>query len=279
MSTTIADEFQVVIRIPKVDKAPLKPEDTLWGQMLYSGPPDIWMTPEPSANEIHEIQDAPDEDGEPILGFRLPSFFFDPDFTGDADLPPPENKAPRSLRGAVKYRLHPHPSAAPHMRMHAFYALTPPTWVRPPQCPSSCDNSDPEPRTRPSTTPELSTTRTSPSDSESLEEIRKLCALEAEIDREQKIRDAADGRLALPPSPRPRVFVPPATTDENPSSGSQAPSIPPSPAASDRSTTPFRIIPPLPARFPSFFGRHASSDGRDADVTDRTFCTSVESDY
>ncbi|KAJ7718209.1 hypothetical protein DFH07DRAFT_973371 [Mycena maculata] len=95
-------------------------------------------------------------------------------------------------------------------------------------------------------------------------EVQRMHALEATIDVEQRIRDAADGRLALPPSPPPPVFVAPAPgcstptassvgstpTTSSSSSGPHSPCSPP-----PRSPTPFRYIPALPVRFPALFPR------------------------
>ncbi|KAJ7676666.1 hypothetical protein DFH06DRAFT_1317284 [Mycena polygramma] len=198
--------------------------EAVWGQMVYVGSPDQWMTPE---WEDKEPEGFDDFDEEPFS--HLLAFLSEPEFTGDAYFPILDCE------------------------------MSPPS---PSQ--ATCESSPHRPVFHLPTSEELA------AHFESLEEISKLRALEADMDAEQKIRDAADGRRALPPSPPPRVFVPPLTPNkpvaEISPSKLRLTSRPPS-----RAGSPFRMIPSLPVRFPLLFGSDGDAESEDADVSDGTF--------
>ncbi|KAJ6502938.1 hypothetical protein C8R47DRAFT_1193220 [Mycena vitilis] len=191
----------------------------VWGQMVYVGSPDQWMTP--------ESKDEGSEDFDDELFSHLLAFLSEPEFTGDAYFPIQDCEMPP-----------PSPSEA------------------------TCEYSPHRPVFHLPTSEELS------AHLDSVEELSKLRVLEADIDAEQKIRDAADSRRALPPYPPPRVFVPPTLSSTfaeiNPSK-LRFTSRPPS-----RAGSPFRMIPSLPVRFPSLFGSDGAAESEDADVSDGT---------
>ncbi|KAJ7463309.1 hypothetical protein FB451DRAFT_1494294 [Mycena latifolia] len=88
-----------------------------------------------------------------------------------------------------------------------------------------------------------------------LEAVRARCnelALAAHIDLAQKARDTA------PTAPPPRVFIPPPGLHPSPP-----------PRAASRSPTPFRLLPPLAARFPRYFA------GAEAEVDEASDVDSV----
>lgn len=245
--------------------------------------------------------------------FHLPFFFFTEDFTGDAYFEPevPSYRkyrsskrqaplfAPRPIHAFYSreppWERQPQPQSSnlwperrlksphhlkstdvappwPHYTQPHLHALPPSRTPSPVLSPSSLQpSSETSPRSpvfHVPTAEELITRL------EEMDEMCKIRAPEADIDLTQKSRDAADGRIALPPSPPPRVFVPPNLSSPFASSSSSqaesaSPSPPPSPPVRDRS--PFRIIPPLAARFPLFFGRDADLEVGDADVSEGTF--------
>ncbi|KAJ7108234.1 hypothetical protein C8R44DRAFT_884999 [Mycena epipterygia] len=144
----------------------------------------------------------------------------------------------------------------PHYNQPALHALPPsPSPASSPHLTSSLS------ARRPSLRPRVFHAPTQ-EEIETIVELRKLRALEEEIDAEQKIRDAADGRHSDPAPTPPRVFVPPSPAPNRlQSSHSPCRAVSLSRA---RSPTPFRFLLPLPARFPSLFA--VSSDGDDTCV-------------
>ncbi|KAJ6463109.1 hypothetical protein DFH09DRAFT_1382546 [Mycena vulgaris] len=304
---------------------------SIWGQKLYVGSPNQWMTPELREGEdVEPAYDGP----QPI--FHLPSFFRDPNFTGDAYFPTSSHPVPRPATNPDWPHYY---CPAVHSLVHVGYALAPqwpqfqpqyqapryptcwpdvrkpapqsslkegelaPPWPRyndpqynlptppasppaesqvappwphykqphlhplppsrspspsPPASPSSSIEYSPpvvEPSPRPpvfhAPTPQELTAR--------LKIVRSFCNLRArqadlDPDLEETHRAAAEGGIALPPSPPPRVFVPPSSSDTTPSASEHSSSI--SPSASDSMPgdgTPFRYIPPLVLRFPRYF--------------------------
>ncbi|KAJ7895015.1 hypothetical protein B0H13DRAFT_2524996 [Mycena leptocephala] len=279
----VANESQLVVRVPKANVAS-KPwnenlKEKVWGQMLYVGAFDEWMAPEADRTLREDCNEE--------SVFHLPFFFFTEDFTGDAyfepEVPsyrkyrsskrqaplfsPPAN--PRVLFNGIAVGA---PAATAILEPPHLHALPPFAHPLPVLSPSSLQpSSETSPRSpvfHVPTAEELITRL------EEMDEMCKIRAPEADIDSRRKSRDAADGRIALPPSPPPRVFVPPNLSSPfASSSSSQAESglsIPPTFPAGPRSLT-FPHHPALAARFPLFFGRDADLEVGDADVSEGTF--------
>ncbi|KAK7055768.1 hypothetical protein R3P38DRAFT_2848928 [Favolaschia claudopus] len=277
-----------------------------WGEKVYVGKPNLWMTAEADENQPPQSPSRVDE-----CQYHLPSFILDSD---DFDIPIhallandnddetehkyPSYSSPARCRHSAAFSARPLHSFQPRVNSQdriytgSSYTAVPPflsydhfpylfssvkdeekdagsnqcafnyplsqcrsTYTSPSPSPppthqreSSSQSSPPPTSTRsvathtpvfhPPTPEELA---------EHLEQStneRRLRALIAEMSREQRIRDAAQGRVLLPPSPllMPLIMSPPETEDI---------SVPASP---ERANTPFRFIPSLPERFPSLFG-------------------------
>ncbi|KAJ7464301.1 hypothetical protein B0H11DRAFT_2309490 [Mycena galericulata] len=246
-----------------------------WGQMLYVGDPTEWMAREPRHDYSYEDLDEYFAGLEAVV--HLPSFLLNPDFTGDTYFP----------HGGF-YKGVPWPPSVSHSGVFARSALEvrrvapPPPNHKQGQLSSSLEKTTaasagssalappwphynkPESGSPPSRDsfvvvpdarhrfPHVPTPKDTAAYRELFsDELRKLRALEADIDAEQRIRDDASAAAS-------RVVVPPASTQ--PSSGA---SSTPSSTSSDslwlaafntlRADSPFRPIPSLPSRFPAWF--------------------------
>ncbi|KAJ7184321.1 hypothetical protein C8R46DRAFT_1063702 [Mycena filopes] len=206
-----------------------------WGQMVYPGSLTLWMDPE--AKEAHrhlEYVEAP--------VFHLPEFLLACDSVDDAYFPDPEFDSP--------------PLLAPQGELET--APPWPSYVRPAQS-----------RDTQSTQHTWKTTVEVPHRSPVFH-VPTADEIAAHLDAVEELCRQSELHLA-PQRPLPRVFVPPPPPPKN--SPLSAPARAASPAC-DRSSTPFRLIPSLPLRFPGLFGPNVDMEydaADDADVSDGTF--------
>lgn len=214
---------------------PVSP-DQIWGQMVYGGAPERWMTPEPLEGTDAEPRDSE----EPI--FHRPAFLHDCDFAGDAyDAHESVSMTPRTTLWLDRTPRH-NQKSAPTPPPTA-YLLTPPWRQQDPWRESEHDEAHlhPLPPSPPPAPKALPVGAAAPR----VFHPPSVADLSARL---EAVRALYHKRAS---SPRP-----------------DSPSGDPRSGACSRSTTPFRFLPPLSVRFPRYFGCGAAEEGAQPPVAE-----------